>query len=151
MNRIISDYLYLSKRIYPSICLSLWPCIHTYLSIYPSIHTNLPITLCAHLSPPIYLSIHLTLTPMRLCMSIYPLIYISSCCLSMYHSTIYLCTHPLPIYLCIRPSIQTQTQQSISVCLIHASTPMYLFSFACLSIHIYRFLPHHPCIDDKHR
>ena len=141
--------LSLSIQAYIPIYLSVCRCDHVstpiYLSIYPSIHTNLPITLCAHLSPPIYLSIHLTLTPMRLCMAIYPLIYISSCCLSMYHSTIHLCTHPLPIYLCIRPSIQTQTQQSISVCLIHASTPMYLFSFACLSIHIYRFLPRHPC------
>ena len=143
----IPIYLSVVVTMYPhlSIYLSIHPHKSTYHSVCPSFPTHPSIYLS------IYLSIHLTLTPMRLCMSIYPFIYISSCCLSMYHSTIYLCTHPLPIYLCIRPSIQTQTQQSISVCLIHASTPMYLFSFACLSIHIYRFLPHHPCIDDKHR
>ena len=142
MNRIISDYLYLSKRIYPSICLSVVVTMYPHLSIHPSTQIYLSVCVSIFPHPSIYPSIYLT--PMRLCMSIYPFINISSC-LSMYHSTIYLCTHPLPIYLCIRPSIQTQTQQSISVCLIHASTPMYLFSFACLSIHIYRFLPHHPC------
>ena len=154
MNRIISDYIYPSVYTH----LSVYRCDHVstptylfiYLSIYPSTQIYLSVCVSIFPHPSIYLSIYLTLTPMRLCMSVYPFINISSC-LSMYHSTIYLCTHPLPIYLCIRPSIQTQTQQSISVCLIHASTPMYLFSFACLSIHIYRFLPHHPCIDDKHR
>ena len=40
MNRIISDYLYLSKRIYPSICLSVVVTMYPHLSIYLSIHPH---------------------------------------------------------------------------------------------------------------
>ena len=70
----------------------------------------------------------------------------------MYHSTIYLCTHPLPIYLCIRPSIHPSRHRPnnpflcvyLIYLLIHPSTPMYLFCFACLSFYPYLSVPPPP-------
>ena len=164
MSSSLSIYLYLSIYesnhirlslsiqayipIYLSIVVTMYPHLPTYLSIHPSIHPSpqIYLSVCVPIfpHPPIYL----TLTPMRLCMSVYPFINISSC-LSMYHSTMYLCTHPLPIYLCIRPSIQTQTQQSISVCLSHLSTYPSIHTnvpiLLCVSVYPYLSVsPHAP-------
>ena len=161
MNRIISDYIYPSVYTH----LSVYRCDHVstptylfiYLSIYISIYpsTQIYLSVCVFIFPHpsiyFYLSIYLTLTPMRLCMSVYPFINISSC-LSMYHSTMYLCTHPLPIYLCIHPSvhpsIQTETQQSISVCLSHLSTYPSIHTnvpiLLCVSVYPYLSVPPPP-------
>ena len=147
MNRIISDYIYPSVYTH----LSVYRCDHvstpTYLFIYLSIHPHKSTYLSVCPSFHTHRSIYLTLTPMRLCMSVYPFINISSC-LSMYHSTMYLCTHPLPIYLCIRPSIQTQTQQSMSVCLSHLSTYPSIHTnvpiLLCVSVYPYLSVPPPP-------
>ena len=151
MNRIISDYLYLSKRIYPSICLSLWPCIHTYLSIYLSIHphksTYLCVCPCFHTHLFIYLSIsHLHLCVCA-CLSIPSLIYLAAypCIILL---CIYVPIHYRSTYVSVRPSIQAQTQQSISVCLSHLSTypsthtnvPILL----CVSVYPYLSVPPPP-------
>ena len=165
MNRIISDYIYPSVYTH----LSVYRCDHVstptylfiylsiYLSIYPSTQIYLSVCVSIFPHPSIYLSIYLTLTPMRLCMSVYPFINISSC-LSMYHSTMYLCTHPLPIYLCIRPSIHPGTDPTIHFCVsissiylsIHPHQCTYSALRVCLSISIGSSPTTH-APDDKHR
>ena len=55
----------------------------------------------------------------------------------------------IPIYLRIHPNNPFLCVYLIYL-LIHPSAPMYLSCCVCLSIYIYRFLPMHPCIDDKH-
>ena len=138
--------LYLSKRIYPSICLSLWSCIHTYLPIYLSIylyiylsiHTNLPICLCVHLSTPIDLSIYLTLTPMRLCMSVCRCDHVST----PIYLSIYLSIHPhKSTYHSVCPSFPTHLSIYLSISRLH------LCVCACLSIHSFIYLAAaYPCI-----
>ena len=149
MNRIISDYIYPSVYTH----LSVYRCDHvstpTYLSIHPHKSTYLSVCPSFHTHP----SIYLTLTPMRLCMSVYPFINISSC-LSMYHSTMYLCTHPLPIYLCIRPSIHPSRHRPnnpfLCVLSMHPHQCTYSPLRVCLSISIGSSPATH-APDDKHR
>ena len=163
MNRIISDYIYPSVYTH----LSVYRCDHVstptylfvYLSIYISIYpsTQIYLSVCVFIFPHpsiyFYLSIYLTLTPMRLCMSVYPFINISSC-LSMYHSTMYLCTHPLPIYLCIRPSIHPSRHRPnnpfLCVLSMHPHQCTYSPLRVCLSISIGSSPATH-APDDKHR
>ena len=145
--------------IYLSIVVTMYPHLPTYLSNYLSIYLSIHPSIHPHKST--YLSvcvpIYLTLTPMRLCMSVYPFINISSC-LSMYHSTMYLCTHPLSIYLCIRPSIHLDTDPTIHFCVsissiylsIHPHQCTYSALRVCLSISIGSSPTTH-APDDKHR
>ena len=139
--------------IYLSIVVTMYPHLLIYLSIHPSTQIYLSVCVPMFPHPSIYLSIYLTLTPMRLCMSIYLFINISSC-LSMYHSTIYLCTHPLPIYLCIRPSIHPSRHRPnnpfLCVLSMHPHQCTYSPLRVCLSISIGSSPTTH-APDDKHR
>ena len=171
MSSLLSIYSYLS--IYESnhirLSLSIQAYIPIYLSIVVTMYPHLPIYLSTHPSTQIYLSVCVSIFP-------HPSIYLSishlhlcvCACLSIHSLIIYLAAHPCIILLCIyvpihyrstyvsvHPSRHRPNNPCLSVyriyLLIHPSTPMYLFCFACLSIHIYRFLPMHPSADDKHR
>ena len=123
----------------------------TDLLMYPSIHPDTDPTFhfCVSISS-IYLSIHPS-TPMYLfcfaCLSIHSLIYQAAypCIILL---CIYVPIHYRSTYVSVRPSIQAQTQQSISVCLSHLSTypsthtnvPILL----CVSVYPYLSVPPPP-------
>ena len=131
MNRIISEYLYLSKRIYLSICLCAHESTPIYLSIFlyvyshESTHLSVRVPIFPH--PFIYLIDRMILVWID---SIYP-----------YESTypfahLYLFTYPIYIYLPIYLSIYHPYRSTcVSILTIHFCVSI---SSIYLSIHLHQ-------------